>query len=154
MVASEHERSRIQTRPIPVRQQAASIYPIVIESFGSGNEAPSQSNCSSYAGHMNCTATPGAYIPPRQVDVNANARGNEVRSCPQSKGYVSKPVNGPSKSNPPRSPKSEEDIADAISRFPIESASYVPDKQAAVSKIRPTESRKILPPKETLVVEY
>jgi hypothetical protein len=118
-------------------QQAASIYPIVIESFGTGHEAPSQSNCSSYAGHMNCTATPGAYIPPRQVDVNANARANEVRSCLQSKGYVSKPVNGPSKSNPPRLPKSEEDMADAISRFPVESASYVPGKRAAVSTNSP-----------------
>ena len=118
-------------------QQAASIYPVVIASFGSGHEAPSQSNCSSYAGHMNSTATPGAYIPPRQVDVNANARADKVRSCLRSKGCVSKPVNGPSKSNPPRSPKGEEDIADAISRVPIESASYLPDKEAAVSTICP-----------------
>ena len=95
-------------------QQAAGRYPVVIASIGSGHEAPSQANCSSYAGHMNCTATPGSYVPPRQVDANANDRVKEVRSCLQSKGYVSKPINGPSKSNPLRSPNSEEFIATVI----------------------------------------
>jgi len=95
-------------------QQAARIYPVVIASIGSGHEAPSSANCSSYAGHMNCTATSGSYVAPRRVDVNANARTTEVRSCLQSKGYVSKPINGPSKSNPLRSPSSEEFIATAL----------------------------------------
>jgi hypothetical protein len=135
-------------------QQATTIYPVVIASFGSGHGAPSPSDCSSYAGNMNCTATPGTYIPPRQVDGNANARADEVRSCLQPKGYVSKPVNGPSKSNPPRSPKSEEGIADAISRFPIESASYLSDKQVAVSTISPYRIGKIPRPKGTQVVDY
>jgi len=95
-------------------QQAARMYPVLIASIGSGHEAPSPANCSSYAGHMNCTATSGSYVAPRQVDVNANARTNEVRSCLQSKGYVSKPINGPSKSDPLRSPSSEEFIATAL----------------------------------------
>jgi hypothetical protein len=47
-------------------QQAASMYPVLIASIGSG-EAPSPANCSSYAGHMNCTATSGSYVAPRQV---------------------------------------------------------------------------------------
>ncbi|TMH10026.1 MAG: hypothetical protein E6H68_17435 [Betaproteobacteria bacterium] len=59
-------------------QQAAGRYPVVIASIGSGHEAPSQANCSSYAGHMNCTATPGSYVPPRQVDANANDRAKEL----------------------------------------------------------------------------
>jgi hypothetical protein len=95
-------------------QQATKTYPVVITSIVSGHEAPSQANCSSYAGHMNCTATPGSYAPPRQVDVNANARASDVRSCLQSKGYVSKPLYGPSKSNPLRSPISEEFVATAL----------------------------------------
>ena len=101
-------------------QQAASAYPVVIATIGSGHDAPSQGNCSSYAGHLNCTAAPGIYVPPRQMDVNANARANGVRSSLQSKGYVSKPLTGPSKSDPPRSRDREEFIASVLNRFTIE----------------------------------
>jgi hypothetical protein len=111
-------------------QQAASMYPVVIASIGSGHEAPSQANCSSYAGHMNCTATPGSYVPPHQVDANANERANAVRSCLQSKDYVSKPINGPSKSNPLRSPNSEEFTATALKRLAVELFCCLPDDGA------------------------
>jgi len=89
-------------------RQAESAYPAVIATIGSGHEGASQTNCSSYAGHMNCTATPGSYVPPRQIDVNSNARADGVRSCLRSRGYISKPLKGPPSSDRPSSPASEE----------------------------------------------
>src|SRR5260370_7167794 len=80
-------------------QQAARLYPVVIASIGSGHEAPSPANCSSYAGHMNCTATSGSYVAPRPVNVNTNAPPNQPTSSLQSKPYSSKPINPPSTSH-------------------------------------------------------
>lgn len=71
-------------------QQAASTYPVVMASSGSGYQAPARTNCTTYGNQTNCTTTPGAYTPPPQSDANAFARASAVRSCLQSKGYVNK----------------------------------------------------------------
>lgn len=94
-------------------EQATRRYPVRMASFVSGHEAPSQSNCSGYGGHLNCSAAPGSYVAPRQADLNASDRNDEVRSCLQARGYVSKPMPGPSTPRP--SPEREEFVA-AVAR--------------------------------------
>ena len=90
-------------------QQGKDKYPIRIESFGSGHQGASQSNCRSFGLHLNCSAVPGTYVQPTRYDVNAAARSDVIRSCLRSRGYVSKPLYAPSKS-PSHSPEREEFI--------------------------------------------
>ena len=72
------------------QRQAASMYPVAMQSVGSGYTSPSQSNCSTYGTQTTCTTIPGRYTPPPQTDVNATNRTTAQSSCLQAKGYTYK----------------------------------------------------------------
>lgn len=101
---AEFDRDRLQCE-----QDGARRYPVRMETFG-GQQAPLRSNCTSFGLHLNCGAAPGSYVAPYQHDVNENARRNDVRSCLQSKGYVSKPVYDRSRPAPQHWPEREDFI--------------------------------------------
>jgi hypothetical protein len=102
---AEFNRDRLQCE-----QQGSSKYPVRIESFGTGRQGPSLSDCRSFGLHLSCSAAPASAAPPTQYDVNESARANEIRSCLRSKGYVSKPFYESPKANPHHSPEREEYI--------------------------------------------
>ena len=75
-------------------QDSARMYPVAMtqSSIGTGYQAPSQTNCSSYGANTSCTTMPGRYTPPAQVveDANVVNRNSAFRSCLNSKGYTFK----------------------------------------------------------------
>jgi hypothetical protein len=101
---AEFDRDRLQCE-----QDGATRYPVRMEVFG-GQQAPSRSNCTSFGLHLNCRAAAGGNVAPYQHDANENARRSDIRACLQSKGYVSKPVYGPSHPAPQHVPEREEFI--------------------------------------------
>lgn len=75
-------------------QQAAQMYPVAIvqRTVAGGYQGPSQTNCYGYGNNIQCTTTPGTYMPPVSTaqDVNAMNRDGAFRSCLNSKGYTFK----------------------------------------------------------------
>lgn len=70
------------------QQEAASTYPIVMASSGGGYQGASQTSCTGYGNMVNCTTTPGAYVPPPQSDQNAIPRAMAFDSCMKAKGWT------------------------------------------------------------------
>lgn len=73
------------------QQRAAQMYPqrIVQTPLGSGYQQPAQTNCQAWGSQLNCTTTPGQYVPPEYItsDANDGPRKSAIRSCLYSKGY-------------------------------------------------------------------
>lgn len=68
-------------------QQAHSMYPVSMQSMGSGYQMPTRTTCTGYGPSVNCTTMPGAYTPPPQSDVNVFARNQAIDRCLMSKGW-------------------------------------------------------------------
>jgi len=80
------------------QQEAARTYPpaFVTQSYGSGYQAPSTTNCVSTGyGSVNCTTTPGVYTPPAtsQYDANLGNRRKAALSCLTARGWERRRVN-------------------------------------------------------------
>ena len=79
-------------------QQSAQAFPVVVKqsTYGTGYTSPSHTTCSSYYGQMNCTTTPGTYVPPvtSSVDVNEGNRTQAFNSCMIANGWSLRKDNG------------------------------------------------------------
>lgn len=73
------------------QQQALSMYPqrIVQTPIGTGYQQPSETRCQSWGSQLNCTTTPGQYVPPEYIasDANDGPRKEAIKSCLFAKGY-------------------------------------------------------------------
>jgi hypothetical protein len=70
------------------QMQTASAYPTTQTAMGTGYQAPTQVNCSTYGTQTNCTARPGVYVPPPTQDTNAIPRAFAFDSCMRGRGYT------------------------------------------------------------------